>query len=62
MSQGVRIPIGNPLHKAADTLWLSRRNAGTSTKALGKFEFKTNVLPGKRKKATVLRRKKIKEK
>lgn len=50
VSQGVGIPIGKPLHKAADTLWLSRRTAGTFTKGLGKFEFETNVLPGKRKK------------
>lgn len=62
VSQGVGIPIGNPLHKAADTLWLSRRNAGTFTKGLGKFEFKTNVLPGKRKKRLFSEEKKKKGK
>lgn len=38
-SQGVGIPIGDPLHIAADTLWLSGRNAVAFTEGLGDFGF-----------------------
>lgn len=52
-SPGVGIPIVEPLHIAADTLWLPGRNAVTFAEESGKFGFE-KCASRKKKKAAIL--------
>lgn len=48
-SERAGIPIGDPFHIAADTLWLSGRNAVTFSERLGKFGFEKMCFQEKEK-------------